>query len=60
MAGMDGIELAGKLKEDPALKAIRLIMLSSVTDAFQNSRTNYSGFEYYLNKPVKLNSCSTL
>ncbi len=54
MAGMDGIELAGKLKEDPALKAIRLIMLSSVTDAFQNSRTNYSGFEYYLNKPVKL------
>lgn len=54
MAEMDGIELAGKIKADPLLKNIHLILLSSVTDAIPRNELKKHGFEHYLNKPVKL------
>ncbi len=54
MDGMDGMELATKIKENPILASTRLILLSSVTDAIQGKKIKKSGFDNYLNKPVKL------
>lgn len=54
MAGMDGVELAKRIKANPSLSSSRLILLSSVTDAIQRDNLKSYGFEYYLNKPVKL------
>ena len=54
MDGMDGIELAKKIKENSNLASTRLILLSSVTDAIQGKKIKKSGFDNYLNKPVKL------
>lgn len=54
MAEMDGIELAAKIKADPFIESIHLILLSSVTDAIRRDDLKKYGFEHYLNKPVKL------
>lgn len=60
MAGMDGLELAGRVKEEPALQTTPLILLSSVTDIVQQNNIKKYGFEYYLNKPVKLKQLFTV
>ena len=54
MDGMDGIELAKAIKANPDWASTRLILLSSVTDAIQGKEIRKSGFDNYLNKPVKL------
>ncbi len=54
MAEMDGIELARRLKEIPDLDSLRIILVSSVTDAINRSDLSDSDFDFYLNKPVKL------
>lgn len=54
MAGMDGIELARRLKEIPYLESLRIILVSSVTDAINRNDLSESDFDFYLNKPVKL------
>ena len=54
MAEMDGIELAEKIKSQPSLEKAHLILLSSVTDAIGRDDMKKYGFEYYLNKPIKL------
>ena len=54
MAEMDGIELATKIRQDISSDAMRLILVSSVTDALTRSNLSKSGFDFYLNKPVKL------
>ena len=54
MAGMDGLELAQLIKADSLLESTQLILLSSVTDVVQRNNLKKCGFEYYLNKPVKL------
>jgi PAS domain S-box-containing protein len=55
MAEMDGIDLAKNIKSNPAIADTRLILLSSVSDLFLPSQVREKGFEYFLNKPVKLN-----
>jgi len=52
MPDMDGIELAGAIKADPAISALRLVILASL-DKEQGARTALdAGVLCYLNKPV--------
>ena len=55
MSEMHGIELAKKIKNNPLISNTRLILLSSVSDIVLPSQVRENGFEYFLNKPVKLN-----
>lgn len=60
MAGMDGVELAKRVKADSTLNSTRMILLSSVTDVIERNNIKNYGFEYYLNKPVKLKQLFTV
>ena len=53
MPGMDGLELAKRIKSDPALSAIRLILLSSLGDQLTDTALVAAGVESYLIKPLK-------
>lgn len=55
MSEMDGIDLARNIKTNPAIAKTRLILLSSVSDVILSSQVKEKGFEYTLNKPVKMN-----
>ena len=54
MSEMDGLEFARQVKNDPQIASTRLILLSSVSDILPRSQVHHAGFEYYLNKPIKL------
>lgn len=54
MPGMDGITFARQVNEDPALRHIKLIMLSSIADLITPEELTGSGFKGFLNKPVKI------
>ncbi len=54
MAEMDGVELARRLREIPYLESLRIILVSSVTDAINRNDLSASDFDFYLNKPAKL------
>ena len=51
MPGMDGIELAGAIKADPAICALRLVMLASYGHD-DEARAADAGVLRYLSKPV--------
>jgi len=53
MPGMDGLELARKIKADPATRDVHLILLSSVLQDCSPSQLNQAGIQYHLIKPVK-------
>ncbi len=53
MPGMDGLELARVIKDDPALAQIRLVMMSSVGRRGDAEEARQAGIEAYLNKPVR-------
>ena len=53
MPGMDGIELARAIKEDPALASVRLILLSSLGARGDAEEARRIGIGAYLTKPVK-------
>jgi two-component system sensor histidine kinase/response regulator len=55
MEGMDGLKLAQLIQENSLISSTRLILLSSVTDVIPRSEVLSRGFNYFLNKPVKLN-----
>src|SRR5574340_128520 len=52
MPGMDGFEVAARLKGKDATKAIPVIMVTSLTDRDSRLRALHSGVEEFLNKPV--------
>jgi len=54
MSEMHGIELAKNIKDHPLICDTRLILLSSVSDIILPSQVRENGFEYFLNKPLKL------
>ncbi|GET34276.1 hypothetical protein PbJCM13498_31390 [Prolixibacter bellariivorans] len=54
MSEMDGLDFARRVKKDPAIASTKLILLSSVSDILPRGQVHSAGFEYYLNKPVKL------
>lgn len=53
MPDMDGIELARRIKDDPAIPALRLVMLSSAAFDEENAKAMQVGIHSYHNKPVK-------
>lgn len=55
MPGMDGRKLAELIKADDKTKNLKLILLSSITDAIPTKELIEIGFETGLNKPIKMN-----
>jgi signal transduction histidine kinase/CheY-like chemotaxis protein/HPt (histidine-containing phosphotransfer) domain-containing protein len=53
MPEMDGIELARRIQTDPAIPALRQVMLSSAAFDEEAARAMDQGIDRYLNKPVK-------
>jgi CheY-like chemotaxis protein len=53
MPEMDGLELAQRIKADPSLSSIKLVMLSSVGRHAEGERARQAGIEVYLTKPIK-------
>ncbi|GET24759.1 PAS domain-containing hybrid sensor histidine kinase/response regulator [Prolixibacter sp. NT017] len=54
MSEMDGLDFASRVKKDPDIASTKLILLSSVSDILPRGQVQSAGFEYYLNKPIKL------
>jgi PAS domain S-box-containing protein len=53
MPGMDGIELAKRIKEAPELSQIRLVLLTSMGRRSDDPRAESAGLDAYLTKPVR-------
>ena len=54
MPGMDGAELARRIKADPSLAEIRLVLLTSMGQKGDARRMEEIGFAGYLTKPVRM------
>jgi two-component system sensor histidine kinase/response regulator len=52
MPGMSGLELAKAIKEDPALSAVRVVLLTSVEPAVDAKQTQPAGIIEVVTKPV--------
>ncbi len=53
MPGMDGLELAQAIEADPAIKSIRLVLLTSLGRKGDASKAQQVGFHAYLTKPIR-------
>ncbi|HEX2899214.1 MAG TPA: response regulator, partial [Bacteroidia bacterium] len=53
MPGMDGLMLAGEIKQDPLIADTRLIILTSLGRRMTKAEYQAAGIEAYLVKPVK-------
>jgi CheY-like chemotaxis protein len=54
MPEMDGLELCRRIKADPALSGVKLIMLTSLGVRGHREQARDAGFDGYLVKPVRL------
>ncbi len=53
MPGMDGFDLANRIRSEPNSNAASMILLSSAADTSLEQRCRQSGIDRYLTKPVK-------
>jgi|GEM_PF-338153 len=53
MPGMDGFELARKIKSDPGIAAVSVLMLTSFGERGHGATARESGVAAYLTKPVR-------
>jgi PAS domain S-box-containing protein len=53
MPGMDGFELARKIKSDPRIAAVKLVMLTSFGERGDRALSREAGVAAYLTKPVR-------
>jgi CheY-like chemotaxis protein len=54
MPGMDGLELARRIRAEPRHAAMRLVALTGWGQAEDRERTRAAGFDHHLIKPVDL------
>jgi len=60
MPGMDGWEVARRLRREPALKDIKLIALTGWGQDSDKKGTEAAGFDHHLIKPVDFDALQTL
>ena len=53
MPGLDGFELSAKIKESPATSAIKVLLLASDFEDFDEERYKKSGADNHISKPFK-------
>jgi PAS domain S-box-containing protein len=53
MPGMGGIELAERIRRNPRLASLRMILLASLADAADEARARVCGIELLVQKPVR-------
>ena len=53
MPRMDGIQLAAAMRADPALRQVKLVLVTSLHSPDELARARAAGIEVYLSKPVK-------
>jgi signal transduction histidine kinase/CheY-like chemotaxis protein/chemotaxis methyl-accepting protein methylase len=54
LPGMDGLELATRLRADPAFSDLKLVAMTGFGDSSSEERIRRAGFDRYLVKPVQL------
>jgi PAS domain S-box-containing protein len=60
MPGMDGNEVARRIREQPRFAATRLVALTGWGQEEDRKRTQESGFDHHLTKPVDIAALQTL
>ena len=53
MADMEGVDLAQAIQADPAIAAVRRVLLTSINMQGEEAKVSKAGIEYVLNKPVR-------
>ena len=53
MPGMDGLELARRIKSEPAISVTRLVLLTSVGQRGDAKAAQSAGIAAYLTKPIR-------
>ncbi|HEV2743728.1 MAG TPA: response regulator, partial [Rubrobacter sp.] len=53
MPGMDGMQLAQRVSEDPAISPTRMVLLTSIGHRGDGEEAQRAGIEAYLTKPVR-------
>ena len=54
MPGMDGYEVARRLRRDPKFQDLLLVAVSGWSDVKDMKRTREAGFDHHLAKPVDI------
>lgn len=54
LPGMDGFEVAKRIRREPRLTETRIIALTGLSEAKHRQRAQYAGFDGYLVKPATL------
>ena len=60
MPGMNGLEVARLMREDPSLAGITLVALTGWGQRDDRRRTHEAGFDYHLVKPADLQALQTI
>jgi CheY-like chemotaxis protein len=60
MPGMDGYEVAGKIREQRRFRDIMLIALTGWGQEEDRQRTRSAGFDYHLIKPTDIDALQAL
>ncbi|HSJ98342.1 MAG TPA: ATP-binding protein, partial [Myxococcota bacterium] len=60
MPGMSGLEVARRMREDPAMKEITLVALTGWGQREDRRRTHEAGFDYHLVKPADVSALQSI
>ena len=60
MPGMDGLEVARRIRQQPEFRDLKLIALTGWGQAEDRHRSQSAGFDYHLIKPADVQALETL